>query len=179
MNIISIDLDILFQCHKYEKYIFYDIEPKMAWKVIDLLNIEYSPDYEKIYKLLNIIRDIPKEKRYIIENHEEILDFLKEYKNVNLYNFDYHHDTGYKEFSYTPNGGNWVLFAKNNKYIKNYFWFKNEFSDIQKNKPFYFEEYNILDEYSLPKFDMAVICISKHYTPFKYWDLCQIFKEEE
>lgn len=178
MNILSLDLDIFFPCHRYEKYIFYDIPPEKAWKVIDTLEIEYFPDGEKIYKVLELVKNIPLDKRVVITQHDEILEILKGLKDINLYNFDYHHDMGYKNFSYKINQGNWVLFAKEEKLIKNYYWIHTELSDPPIHIPFKYENYNILDNIEFPKFDMLIIVISPYYTPKQYWGLAKTFKEE-
>lgn len=176
MNILSLDLDIFFPCHKYHDIQkIKNLSVDEFWKIVDTLNINYEPDYDKIYKVLDMIKCVEVNNINIITEHVEILDMLKSYKDVDLWNIDFHHDMGYSIIRSKPNSENWVLHAKFDKLINSYTWIRTELSEPVYDVAFNFEQYNILDDFEYPTFDKAVICISPKYTPKKYWDIYKIF----
>ena len=180
MNVLSLDLDVFFPCHKYKcvRLKGMDHNPDDLWKVVDALNIDYEPDGEKIFKVLDMIGDISIDNKYLITEHEEILGILKDYKNVNLWNIDFHHDMGYRIDTCEPRADDWVLHGKFNKIIGTYTWVRTELSEPLFEKPFKITEYNLLDEFEYPKFDKLIICVYPYYTPKKFWDMYKIFTKE-
>jgi len=181
MNIMSIDIDFLFNGHTYRDYINYDLTPKTAWKVIDIIKQEVSEidtniDIDTFAKLLEIVKSkCSKAKFRIIDEHNEIVDIMRKYKckNSTIWNFDAHHDITYGENNDILNLENWVLHAKNERLIDKYVWVHRILSDMCYTSPIDFRRVPVteLEDCMVPEMDLVVVCISHHFTPKKYWDI--------
>lgn len=174
MNILSIDLDILFPCNNYSKQMRYDLDPLEAWDLIDNIKINHDINIKILDYLYELINKKASNSKVIIgEEHIELYDYMKDNKlyNNNLYNLDFHHDIGYKK-SECINMENWVYFSKKENFINEYHWGHQEFFDNPKFKTIEnYNDFNILDKNidSYPEFDIIFFSISKHFTPKKYW----------
>lgn len=178
-NVLSIDIDALFNGHTYAKYMNYDLEPNLAWKVIDLIASELPEiDLKPDPIALNIVAEIlnlkcSKAKIHIIEEHDEIIDTLRglKFEKVNMYNIDAHHDITYGNEDNELTIENWVRYAKSKGLIDEYNWLHRPNSDIKLASPMKFKRDCLHDASPelFPEFDAVVICVSKHFTPKQYW----------
>lgn len=68
---------------------------------------------------------------------------------------------------------NWAKYGKSEELINEYHWLYHPSSDLRYDSPFYHTRDMVLDVPmdSLPEFDLVVVCLSKHFTPKKYWYL--------
>lgn len=176
MKVLSIDLDLCFeQGSVFRKYMNYNIDPSHSWKIIEEIGIDTRYDIDIVRKLKAILSLNCKNKPVvIIDEHDDILQVLRDFKcyKADLFHFDAHHDVGYSTTFEEPNIENWVVHAKIEKLVDKVTWTHNCSSEFPQNYPFLMLHDNILDikpEY-LPDFDLVVLCISKHFTPMRYWD---------
>lgn len=175
-NVLSIDLDVMFECEKYSKYMIHDIDHKKAWQVVDIVKQEknFSTDInEKVYKkICEVLVKFPSAKFRIIQEHDEIIDVMKFYnvKDAAVYNMDFHHDVSYNNDDVELNIENWVKHGKNTGIIKEYHWLSRTMSEALQNPPFEYFRTNIEDLVvnKIECVDLVVICVSKHFTPYDY-----------
>lgn len=127
--------------------------------------------YKKLTNwLIKIIKKIPSNNIIIIEDHGQIVKYLKSMSEINIYNIDHHHDLGYDDNKEKKlNCGNWGLILKDLNLLNNFYWIKNENSlDIPpENKKFDFQSFNLSD-YDLdllPIPDKLVLCLSEPWMP--------------
>lgn len=185
-NVLSIDLDVLFNGHTYADYMNYDIDPVDSWKIIDYLEFtkKYNIDTKLDTRALSIVCDIIKDKGSkaiirVIEEHDEILGVMNELniKDCSMINIDAHHDITYGNDDNKPTLENWVAHGKSNKMINDYHWICRPLSDVRVDSTFkYYRDciYDI-DTKLLPEFDLIVVCVSKYFTPIKYWETLKNF----
>lgn len=176
MKVLSIDLDICFeQGSVFRKYMNYNIDPTHSWKIMQELGINMMYDVDIYRRLKEILKFNCKDKPVVIINeHDEILQVLRDFKcwKADLFHFDAHHDIGYSTTFEEPNIENWVVHAKIEKLVDKVTWTHNCSAEFPQHYPFLMLHDNILDikpEY-LPDFDLVVLCVSRQFTPMKYWD---------
>lgn len=178
-NLVSIDIDCLFECDEYAKYMNYDLDADLAWDVVELIadrmNLNLKPNMDAVSKVVSILENrCSNAKVRIIQEHDEIIDVMKEFgcKKSTVYNIDFHQDVTYNNDDDKLNIENWARYAKKLGLMESYNWLHREMSDVRVDSPFKFNRDNLLDinELLLPEIDLVVICISHHFTPRKYWD---------
>lgn len=179
-NVLTIDIDFIFtDMNKYNDKINSDLTPEQSWQVIRWITgkDEFKPCSKSLSFILKIIGQFC--KNAVIEQiteHDEIVGILKKYgcKDTELWNIDYHHDLSYKHvLSDDIDLSNWVIHARHQGLIKNYTWIMQDDSKlpIYSTIKYNFASYKDLKDNVIPRFDLVVICTSKHYTPPQYWKL--------
>lgn len=176
MKVLSIDIDLCFeQGSIFRKYMNYNIDPTHSWKIMEQLGIDMRYDKDIVHRISEILKSNCKGKPVVIINeHDEILQVLKDFNcyKADLFHFDAHHDVGYNTSFEEPNIENWVTHAKIQKLVDKVTWTHNCSAEFPQNYPFLMLHDNILDikpEF-LPDFDLVVLCVSRQFTPMKYWD---------
>lgn len=180
-NLVSVDIDICFNGHTFRDYMTEDLTPETMWKVIEVIKqedkkVDTEVDLDTLGKIIEVLKNscTPNTKVRIIQEHDEIIDVMKEYncKDTTVYNFDAHHDIDYGEDNSKLNIENWVLHGINSGIIREYNWFHRPLSDMCCCSPIRFDRCCIkdLDISSIPETDLVVICVSHYFTPIKYWD---------
>lgn len=143
-NIISIDLDIIFEdiLKECNSLIKIDQDREYNWENIYKKYDKNSFKINKNYynQIINILKVyIPQvEKVYIGYDHSSILNIIEKEKNIlnsnylfNIYNIDYHHDIIYndKQAENIQQGfcdcGSWVGFLNYYNCICKYYWYKS------------------------------------------------------
>lgn len=184
MNIISIDIDILFKdCLYYQQFIDDDLTPLQSWKVIEWKTGKQNYDID--YNCLNFIKDLLKNKckgaeHYLIQEHDEILNIIEYYgKNNFMTNIDFHHDITYGNGDEELNIENWVQFARTKGYIHKYLWICQDNSEVCQISPFNYtrSSWKDINIDSLPNYDVVVFCISHQFTPPCHWHYAQTLRE--
>ena len=175
-NIVTIDFDIIM-APSIE--IYNNEVPKRSWDdllkfdQLRLLNADLN-HYKKLTQwLLKIIKYISKENIIIIEDHGQIVKYLKNFNKINIYNIDHHHDLGYhlenKEERDKLNCGNWGLILKDLNILNDYHWIKNKNSILLPDnvKEFDFFTYDLIEFNldNLPIPDKLIICLSEPWVP--------------
>lgn len=188
-TVISLDIDLLFECQTYAKYTQHDLPADLAWDIIELIQQKHDKKINtKVNeRLLSKVSDILMDKVtkdteiLIIDEHDEIIEVLEDLGASNVYNFDFHCDITYGEDDTELNIENWVRHGKNMELIDNYYWIHRTMSEMNLTSPFTHYKDNIdqIDHTLIPKADAIVICISKHFTPRKYWGNIPLLLEEE
>lgn len=176
MKVLSIDIDFLFDCQDYHKLTNFDLTGEQSWEMINALGNKYEP-HKKYLELLKSILKKNTDKNTkieIITEHDEIIKTM-ENNNItesDLFNFDFHHDVTYFEGDSKLTLENWVRYAKSKNLVSRYNWIHRELSEYDFKPPFNFDRICVCDLNLnvLPKFDLVVICISKHFTPMEYWE---------
>jgi len=182
-NILTIDIDFLFKkMNQYQKFIDFDLTPKQSWKVIHWktkdMNIE--PDYESYEFVKKLLREkCSKAEVQCVSEHHHILNILQKY-NVylgDMVNVDYHHDINYSNVLGEATESNWVTHARNNNYIRNYAWIRQDDSELPlySNISLSHDSFKDFPIFELDDFDLVVICTSKRYVPPEYWTITQEF----
>lgn len=178
-NIMSLDIDLMFECDEYAKYMNYDLDPDLAWDVVNLIGerigINTEVNADAFNKVLEVLENKCKgSKVRIIQEHDEIIDVFREFNvsKANVYNFDFHQDITYGNDDSSLNIENWSRYGKKYGMIDKYYWIHREMSDIRGEFPFSYHRdcLSDIDVSLLPEIDLLVICISHHFTPKKYWD---------
>lgn len=184
MNILSIDIDILFKdCLYYQQFIDDELTPKQSWKVIEWKTGKQDYDIDK--DCLEFIKNILKYKckgaeHYLIQEHDEILNIIKYYgKNNFMTNIDFHHDITYGNGDEKLNIENWVQFARVKEYIYKYLWICQDNSEICQISPFNYtrSSWKDIDINNLPHYDVVIFCISHQFTPPIHWHYAQYLRE--
>lgn len=181
MNIMSLDCDVLYRGNTYHKYTNFDVSPELAWDIIELCKREdkdIDTDINKNWldKVIEVFhKKCSKAKFRFITEHDEIIHVMEEYKvkDATIYNFDAHCDITYDGDDSTLNIENWVRFAKAKGLMKEYHWIYNAGSDLRGTKLFnhyrtYIEDVHVEN---MNDIDLVVICLSKHFTPKKDWNI--------
>ncbi|MGL5098667.1 MAG: hypothetical protein ACRC6B_01320, partial [Fusobacteriaceae bacterium] len=118
-----------------------------------------------------------KTKAFLIKEHEEILQVLEDenIRDCKMYNIDFHHDITYgnNEEDEKLSLENWVMHGRKEGLIDEYSWITQDNAIPCVSTPIRHEmiSYKDLSINKLPVFDIIVICISKHFTPVKHWNL--------
>lgn len=164
----------MFNCHEYRELINYDIDPEKSWLMVEALGIDYDINNHTLDFIIDVInKKCNNSKVKVINEHNEIIDILIEEKlnDVDMYNIDNHHDITYHNDNSKANLENWVIHARNKNLIKNYNWVHTDVSDMCLDSPISFVHacYKDVNLDLIPNFDLVVLCISKHFTPMKYW----------
>ena len=177
-NVLSIDLDSMYNCHTYAPYMNYDIDAEDAWKFIYHLEetkkykIDTKIDFRAVSKVIEILNNkCSNAVVKIIDEHDEIIGVIENFdcKECNMYNIDYHHDITYGNDDSELNLENWVRHGKARRLIGKYHWICRPLSDIRVDSPFQYNR-DILEDVKtelLPEIDLVVLCISHQFTPVK------------
>lgn len=189
MKVLSIDIDVLFQCSTYQDFQDEDLEPEQSWQVIKWKsekrgynNNLFEPDFDT----LDFIKKVLQKKctnalSYTICEHDEIYEILKELpeKNNHVTNIDNHHDITYGDDISELTIANWVSHGRKDGLILDYLWICRDDSEVCNMSPFGYlrSSWKDVNVDALPEYDVVVFCISKHYTPPKYWDVAQLLNE--
>ena len=178
-NILSLDIDLLFDGETYAKYIQHDVDAEDSWGFINILNrkdkygINLNINERALVKMKDILRIKCSNARVkFIEEHNELLDILEEEGNGNaVYNFDFHHDISYGGDDSGCNIENWARHGYSKGYIKEYHWISRVMSEPCQYNVMQYTKDNLEDITMdlLPKFDLVVICVSHHFTPIHQW----------
>lgn len=175
-NILSIDLDSMYDCHTYAQYMNYDIDAEDAWKFIYYLEgtkkygINTKIDFRALSKVIEILDNkCGNALIEIIDEHDEIVGIMEKHNSEesNMFNIDYHHDITYGNDDTELNLENWVRHSKARRLIDNYYWLCRPLSSIEVDSPFQYNR-DCLEDVKvdlLPEFDLVVICISHQFTP--------------
>lgn len=150
---------------------------------------EYIPSN---YEVLEILCKSTPKVLFITNSHKHIIELLNNFNNYfpdspvpNLYNFDQHHDLGYKkEHKSNPNEieptcDNWAIYALKNNLINNYdlhypSWRENKAETKRLLKKIICKDavehkinvsYENIQNLDLPTFDALFICRSDTWTP--------------
>ena len=174
MNVLSIDIDYAYSpsISNYDEFIegvrISDEEQSSILKNNAIFKPECNP--EKLNILKSVVKNNIKKHApvIIIENHDEILNFLPDNIKMSIYNFDHHHDIYYPGWHSLDklDEGNWVYFLKD-KNVTEYTWFRNSDSedmlfDLPELKFNIKQVYNINN--TLPMFDITFFCISSRWS---------------
>lgn len=194
-TVLSIDIDACFNGHTYAKYMNYDLSPELGWKIVDLIasevsDIDLEPDVEAITIIQNILRlKAQGAVIRVIDEHDEIVDVMAEYRDehfndfdkLDVYNIDAHHDLTYGNDDSELNIENWALHAKSKGLLGEYNWLHRPLSDIRVNSPISYKRdcLHDINPELMPEIGLVVLCVSKHFTPMKYWkSIINILLEE-
>ncbi|MGL4976393.1 MAG: hypothetical protein ACRC5G_00050 [Cetobacterium sp.] len=188
MKLLSIDLDWLFlDCPEYQKYMDHCVDWETSWRVVRAYQPKnnFDPCEKSMAYLKHILHNCCNGAKVdIIEEHDEILNIMRDnkYENIELVNFDHHHDISYGEDDHEENLENWVTFAKKEDIIKDYVWIHQDNSKLCHHGAFNYLRESWKDTplslFEKTKFDHVVICISKHFTPPEYHHLAVELKGE-
>lgn len=176
-NLLSIDLDVMFNCETYAPYTLHDLPPELAWEIIELIkekeddNIDLEPDSATVSVVKELIKINKEAPIIIIDEHDEIIEEMKD-GTWNVYNADFHHDISYEGDDSEVNIENWVRHGKRKGLIKQYCWLHRTMSEHPERTymKYFIDNIEDIDVSLAPKFDLIVICISRHFTPIKYWE---------
>lgn len=202
-TILSIDLDIIMHpsISLYNDDVMEEDAPVELWASLEK---EYKYEENKILdfdpivlielaKLLKIHKDKP---IHFIENHEEIVDYLKKEEDYNtstynIYNIDFHHDIWYdtedalkKWDKDTYDCGNWLGYLYFKKKLNSITWLKaSNSSNLETpiyGRNFKLNTMTLREFYKLYSinFDEVFFCLSPQWIPkyFHYiYDLFKIF----
>ena len=191
-NIMSLDIDFFFtEMNTYQKYMDNDLTPRQSWQLVkwraerDGKKLSFEPCNLSLEYIKNVLMNRCKgAKVVLITEHDEIIRVLEKEKcfEDNLYNFDYHEDISYQE---DPGEDieldieNWIQFARKKNLVKRLAWIGQD--DSRKTQQTLIKIGNTswkdYDWQDFPNFDLVVICVSKHFTPPKYWGLAKKLKE--
>ena len=128
-NILSIDIDYAYSptISVYDDYIegvrISEEEQELILQKHNVPKPICNPEKIKVLESViknNINLNAP---IILIENHDQILDFLPSDRKLSIYNFDHHHDVYYPGWHSldTLDEGNWVYFLKD-KNVLEYIW---------------------------------------------------------
>lgn len=192
-NIMSLDIDFFFtEMNIYQKYMDTELTPKQSWQLIkwkavkNKEKLHFEPCNLALEYVKNILLSKCKGVKRIalIQEHDEIIKVLEKEgcSEANLYNFDYHEDVSYQENIEEDTEltlENWIQFARKKNLVKRIAWIGQDDSrkvhqTLIKIDSTSWKDY---DWWNFPDFDVLVICVSKHFTPPKYWKLAKELKE--
>lgn len=185
-NVLTIDIDFMFtDMNKYIGKINSDLTPEQSWQVIrwSLHQDDFKPCLKSLSFILKIIGQNCKNAAVEqITEHDEAVKIMEKYgcKDVELWNIDYHHDINYKPtLSDEIDLSNWVTHSRHQGLIKNYTWIMQDDSKFPEMSPIKYKyiSYKDISDDIIPRFDLVIICTSKHYTPPKYWKFNKLFYE--
>lgn len=201
-KILSIDFDIIMHLsiNLYNIYVEEADDPEELWKELEE-EYEYEKynllkyDKEVLINIIKLLKANLNKPIHFIQNHEEIVDLLKETENYentqyDIYNIDFHHDIWYnkQDFYYINkhdeyNCANWIGYLFLKKKLSSITWLKAPKS-ISPNFASY-ELKNKLTELTLKNFnqlkdidfDEVYFCLSPQWIPPRYRIFYQIIKE--
>lgn len=174
-NIVSIDFDIIM-APDIEKY--NNIAGNINWQAMEQLGIKADfTHYKRLTKwLISTMKFLESKDIVLIKDHGQILNYIPEDEDINLWNIDHHHDCGYRN---SLNCGNWACKIPN---LKNYTWINNSTSILDDSKSetilinssFSLINYNL---FNLPKPDKLILCLSEPWMPRGHRELFMVWKE--
>ena len=179
-NVLSLDIDLLFDGETYAKYIQHEVKPEHSWKFIYTLEdsgeygVNTSLNQRALYHMVKILKEKCKTARVmLIDEHDEILPILKEEGESSVWNFDFHHDITYDGDDTECNIENWVRHGYAKGYISEYHWVARPMAEpcTQNILPYTKDNLEDISLDVLPNFDLVVVCISRHFTPQYQWSL--------
>lgn len=156
-----------------------DLSPSQSWQVVKWKNpnTDFVVHRESLDFLFDVLHSTVKKEAKIfkITEHDKIIPVLEteKVKNANIFNIDYHHDISYGEDDTELNIENWVTHAKRRGIMKTYNWLTQfdarpcSCSMLSHSRI----DWDNVDIAKLPKFDIVVLCTSRHFTPKEYWGL--------
>lgn len=185
-KILSIDFDIIMApCIE----IYNNMVPSLDWRELEKIPqlkvltadlIHYNRLTKYLIKLSNYI---DKENIFFIENHAQIINYLKDDDQIDLINIDHHHDIGYfhkDNENDKLNCGNWVGYLLDNNILSSYTWICNENSiDYKENKIIPYDKRYLfkLDLDTIPIPDKLIICLSEPWVPPNFRELFFVWIE--
>lgn len=191
MKILSIDFDyIMYPCIKlYNNLCDGKENPTVTWNMIEQeRGVEKFLCYDAnaLMEIAKVIkRNIKNGAKLIpINDHDEIIQYLENEKNIELLNIDYHHDIIYHSEDINSladfgkyDCGNWVGYLQLNNFLKEYTWLKAPSSSLCtidlpnfQYKTLGLKDFNsITDDY-----DCVFFCLSPQWVPYKYHHLYQL-----
>ena len=190
MNIVTIDFDIIMEpsINLYNDKIndqrtVLDLYNEFNWLPNSIPANLYLYEYLTNYILCCKKANVP---IHFIDSHDEIIQYIKNYKLINLINIDHHHDLGYIDEDIhnkikNLDCGNWAKYGLEQNIIKNYIWVKDKNSIKNKEDIKYkFESYEIKD-YNLVNLhketDELIICSSFEWIPAMYHPLFSVWQD--
>lgn len=191
MKVLSIDFDyIMYPCIKlYNNLCDGKENPTVTWNMIEQeRGVEKFLCYDAnaLMEIAKVIkRNIKNGAKLIpINDHDEIIQYLENEKNIELLNIDYHHDIIYHSEDINSladfgkyDCGNWVGYLQLNNFLKEYTWLKAPSSNLCtidlpnfQYKILGLKDFNsISDDY-----DCVFFCLSPQWVPYKYYHLYQL-----
>lgn len=178
-QIVTIDFDIIMAP---SIYLYNDDVPEIPWDF--LLSNPYEPNlqllkinaeyYQRIFQyLIEVSNNIKAEQIHFVEDHGQIVSFVKEPSDV--YNIDFHHDLAYEdddgdlEIDEMPTCANWVYYLNKKGLLNSYTWLKDRYrwtppsDQIKiKHKIANFEDFDLTP---LLKPDEVIIALSEPWVP--------------
>lgn len=177
-NILTIDFDIIMApCIE----LYNHMVPNVSWENLmtnfsqgklfhaDLYLYQFLTD-----KLLFLLEKMNKEDIVVIENHGQIIKYLDLNEKMNIYNIDHHHDCGYpnsqgKIEEDILNCSNWGLILSKKKILNNFYWIRNDNSNIPNNDvrkvDFIDIELSKFNFENMPIPDQLILCLSEPWVP--------------
>lgn len=184
-NVLTIDIDFFMKdLIEYQQFVDDEIEnPSLAW---DIAKMRYQKDFVVDEQALLWVKELIKKKcdnvkRFcIIQEHDEIYHIMKSWGCVDssCTNIDYHHDITYQQDDSKLNIENWVKYARKDNLIYSYLWIHQDGSEMCFDSPIQYIHYSWKDLTSkdidlIPEYDAVVFCVSKYFTPYKYWNIAE------
>lgn len=185
-NIVTIDFDIIMapSINLYNNIVGPNKwENEFSQDLLIRLSFADLQHYHNITLwLLNIIKQIPKEKVHFIFDHEQVLNYIPLAEEVNLINIDHHHDIGYgladqKDITDANlTCGNWIKYLINHGKLVKYHWINNKNSTPLENDIITDEQKKMFITTNLIDFnlnditdiDELIICLSELWIPPNY-----------
>ena len=176
-NILTIDFDIVMApCIE----LYNNMVPDMDWDIMtdfpqgQLFNADLNLYQFLTNKLLYLLEKMNKEDIFVIEDHGQIIKYLNLNEKINIYNIDHHHDCGYPDSQGEVeedviNCGNWGLILSKIKILNNFYWIRNDNSDIPdkdiRKVDFIDIELSRFNFESMPIPDKLILCLSEPWVP--------------
>lgn len=174
MKILSVDWDFFFPCldgfdwgMNEDNNILQEFIWHVRYSDKDIITGKYAYQVEPDYQVLNrfwgnVLNDSEIKQVVITESHSDIRHFL--YEGCQVYNFDAHHDFGYKDDDEEElNCGNWAKHENIYSYEIIYPSWRKEVKEINL-KPIV--DFKFYDDYQPKvKYDLVFICRSSCWTP--------------
>ncbi|MGL4998248.1 MAG: hypothetical protein ACRC0R_03925 [Cetobacterium sp.] len=187
MNVLSVDIDFLFtDMNLIQKCFDVDLSPERSWQVVGWKN--EGKKFEPCKKSADFLNEVlknkvtSKTKIEVIVEHDEIIKILEDNncEEVNMFNIDNHHDISYGDNLENLTIENWVLHARKRNLIRKYSWICQDDSEKCENTTILYDfcSWKDVDIEKIPKMDIIVLCVSRHFTPIKYWGLADSISKE-
>lgn len=181
--ILTIDLDFLEKyINEYNQFVATEVvqDEKILWYVTrELYKKHYEEELEnEILEgadefIFRIVNENSNAKFYLLNSHEQVLNYLLDSENNYVYNIDFHHDIRYSlEAVQDSNCSNWVSFGYDKGLIRQYNWINRATSEFPVCKfiPFDNMEWRKIDTASLPKFDAIFFIRSPEFLSEKVYN---------
>lgn len=173
-TVVTIDFDIIMAP---SINLYNNLVPANSWEKLEedpyfkLLKID-GIHYQKILNyIMKCILVLPKEHIHFIEDHGQVVRYIKE--KCNLINIDHHHDVGYGEDlekQESPTCANWVRHLYKTNLLNSYTWINNDNSDQippnnKMNISITIQDLHSFDLDTLIIPNELIICLSEPWTP--------------